>query len=86
MMNPYYGGYGYGWGAGDVLWHILGIVLVIWVISMVVRMIFCGPRRRHWRHRMMGNSSAVDILDERYAKGEITKVEYEERKKTLLGQ
>jgi len=85
-MNPYYYGYGYGGGVWDGLWHIIGIIIVIWVVSMVVRMFFCGSRRRHWRGHRMWNSSAVDILDERYAKGEISKEEYEERKKTLTGQ
>jgi uncharacterized membrane protein len=30
--------------------------------------------------------SAIATLNDRYAKGEITKEDYEERKKTLLGQ
>lgn len=66
------------------LWHILLLVLIIWFIVWLLR----GPRGRRWGNMpgMWHSHSALQILNERYAKGEITKEEYEERKKTLTSQ
>lgn len=90
MMN-YYGNYGYGYGMGyehfsalHFLGEVLLTVLIVWIIF---RLIFGrrGLRRHGHSHGMWKDQSAVGILDERFAKGEIDKAEYEERKKALLG-
>jgi putative membrane protein len=79
--------YGYpypGFGLLDGLWHLILLVLVVCFIIWLLR----GHRGGRW-HRMNGmwqSHSALTILNERYAKGEIGKEEYEERKKTLMGQ
>jgi len=74
-------GWGYGMfgGIGMILfWGVL-IILVV----LLVRGVAGGwPSRSASWPRQTG-SSALDILKERYAKGEISKEEYEERKKTL---
>ena len=84
-------GYGYGYGmmgpgmmggfGGFWFMPIIMIVfwgLVIWGIVALVRGVSAGSR---------GSSnqadSALEILKRRYARGEITKQEYEERKKDL---
>lgn len=54
-----------------VLWHILIIVGIVVLIKWL------------WGKMGGASSSAVNILKERYAKGEITKHEFEERKKDL---
>ena len=87
----YYGGYGYGpYGmmgyGGDWLAPIFMLVfgvLAIMLIVALVRWIVGGGR--YWRARrgMMWNTSAIDILKERYAKGEIDKKQFEEMKKDL---
>ena len=91
MMNYYgnYGGWGYGMGYGDfglwtLFWHAIVVIFVVW---LVLRIIFGRGswRHRHHVHGMWKDQSAVGILDERFAKGEIDKAEYEERKKALLG-
>jgi putative membrane protein len=73
--------YGFGYG---VLWfivHIIGWVLAIWLIVWVIRLVFGRhPRRRPW---MMNTHDAPEILRERYAKGEITKEQFETMKKDL---
>jgi putative membrane protein len=78
------GGYGgwpmmAGWGMG---WGIIGIifwVLVVIVIIALFRTLCRGGRCHGWEDK----NSAVKILKERYAKGEIDKKEYEEKMKDL---
>ena len=67
----------------DGVWHLLLLALFVWFIIWLFR----GHRGGRWS-RMPGmwqSHSALTILNERYAKGEISKEEYEERKKTLTG-
>jgi len=69
-----------------------------WWIVPIVMMILCfmmrrrrgtmtggfGPCSRNW-YQAKTAESAMDILDRRYASGDIEKFEYEERKRTLAG-
>ncbi|MEO5646513.1 MAG: SHOCT domain-containing protein [Candidatus Paceibacterota bacterium] len=73
----------------DSMYHILGWVLFIMFIVWIVR----GARGRHhsrWcdgtscNHPVHGNTRAIDLLKERYAKGEIDTKEFEEKKKNLM--
>ena len=83
MMYGLYNDYGYGgWGAGNMTgWFGGGIVMIafwalfIALIVWVVREI--GGRHPH------SSSQALNILKERYAKGEISKEEFEMKKKDL---
>lgn len=86
-MHGYgYGGYGGGFGAFalfDFIFHLLVIVFIVWVVIALLRgfgMIGRGNRRWMWH-----THSALSLLNERFAKGEIDKAEYEERKSALLG-
>ncbi len=81
MMGWWYGygpGFGILGGVMMVLWWALIVVLVVALIRWL--------RTGTWE-RPEGNSrrrgSALDILKERYAKGEIDDKEFERRKKTL---
>ncbi len=70
------GGFGgHGWGMG--WWWIIGIVIVVAVVWMVVK----GLNQNSINQSI--GKSALDILKERYARGEIDKQEFEERKKDL---
>ncbi len=73
--------YGY-YGSDYMFGHILSTV--IWIV-----VIFCifgffrshrGWRRGMWDHHNRG----MEVLKERYAKGEITKEEFESKKKDLM--
>jgi putative membrane protein len=72
-----------GWGGG--MFGGIGMIF-FWgvVIVLVVLLVrgFAGGWPSASQPRQPG-STALDILKERYAKGEISKEEYEERKKTL---
>ncbi len=64
---------GIGWG-----W-IIGIIVLLIIILVVLR---SAGQQKKAEYR--DNKTALDILKERYAKGEINKEEFEERKKDLI--
>jgi putative membrane protein len=69
---------------------IFSILITILIIVIIVRIIIRiatgrGCRNHHWHDYYHDGSknSALNILQERYAKGEITKEQYESMKKDL---
>lgn len=74
--------WGYGQGAGWWLWGILmllGIVLLVFVLVWAFR---GGMRDRHGQGRPPA-SAARQILDERFARGELTAEQYREQLRVL---
>jgi uncharacterized membrane protein len=70
-------------------WWIVPIVMMILCFFMMRRrglsmMGDFGPCDRDWQ-QTKGANSALDILDRRYASGDIDKAEYDEIKQTLVG-
>ncbi len=68
----------YGWGMGFgwlimVLFWILVIVGIVYIVKLIA-----GAGKKEGREE-----TALDILKKRYAKGEINKEEFEEKKKDL---
>ncbi len=86
-MGYWDGMYGYGVGPsfigplGMLLWFIFWVLVII-LVADLLRRFWGGSKRGSWDG--WKSSSALDVLKERYAKGEIDTAEYEERKKTLL--
>ncbi len=78
MMNGF-GEHGWGMGMGMGWWWIIGIIVLIAIIWPVV----LGINRRNNAPREPGKT-ALDILKEHYAQGEIDKQEFEQRKKNLM--
>lgn len=80
-MHIYYG-FSFLYFVLHIIWWVIIVALIIWLIRLATH---GGPRYhagpRSW---MRENGDAMRILRERYAKGEITKEEFEERKKTLM--
>ena len=78
-MYEYYGHHDFFLGGIiSLLWLIVVIVLIVAAIRLLVERGMHG----HW-HEPPHGGRALDILKERYAKGEIDKSEYEEKKKVL---
>lgn len=93
---------GPGWvmhGAG--FWWIFPLLFVVLMIVMCVFVIRGGGMGCMWRDRHMGSpesydltkrsegestESAMDILNKRYARGEIDKQEYEEKKAAITSK
>jgi len=76
MYSSYYPGYGFF----GPIFMIIVWGLIIFAIIMFVRMM-AGHQDRHGSQT--SEDSAMRILKERYAKGEIDKKEYEEKKNDL---
>lgn len=67
---------GFGMGFGWIFW-ILILAAIIWAI---IRFSSQSPRRSGPSQQ---SEDALEILKKRYARGEIGKEEFEEKKKTL---
>ena len=78
---------GYGFGAGGgLLWLLVIVLVVVGVVGLVVYLM------RPSRHAPPPSTpptppadSALQILRERFARGEIDQAEYEERRRALGG-
>ena len=85
---PWYGPGPWGWGDGYgwSFWWMCPMMMLIMLGVMAVVML----ARRHGRHGGWGPPwhgsahSSLQILSERFARGEIQKDEYEERKAAIL--
>ncbi len=66
----------WGWGGGIMMIFWIGLItaVIYWLIRSVQRNNNDGSRYE----------TAIDILKKRYARGEISKEEFEQRKKDLL--
>jgi len=69
-------GYGMGYGIG-ILGLIFSILVIIGLVLLIRYLWESGGARRE-------QESALEILKKRYARGEISKEEFEEKKKDLL--
>ncbi|MBM2831078.1 MAG: hypothetical protein HW414_130 [Dehalococcoidia bacterium] len=80
MMGPgMMGGFGLGWFGPIVM--VLFWVLVVWGIVALIRGTAWGGRPDS---TAPPPDSALDVLKKRYARGEINKQEFEEKKKDLV--
>ena len=78
MLFGMYGmmdGYGMGYGMG-ILGLIFWILVIIWLVLLIRYLWESGGAKRE-------QESALEILKKRYARGEISKEEFEEKKKDM---
>jgi len=78
MMGGFFGG-GLGW-IGMIFGFIFFIAIVIGVILLIVWLV----RRSAYNITDKTGTHSLEILKERYAKGELTKEQYENMKKELM--
>lgn len=67
----------WGWGGGFMM--ILWIVVIALIIFFLVRYL-----RGYAPGGGQGQETALDVLKKRYARGEISKEEFEEKKRDLM--
>lgn len=86
-------GYGYGpgwgmmggWGGGYGLLHlVISVAILIAIVAFVVWLVrsVAGPSMHYTQSR---RSPGLDALEERYARGEINRDEYLQKKKDIGG-
>jgi putative membrane protein len=76
MMDGYNDSLGMGYGYWFVL--IIGLIILIIIIGLIVKVV-----SQRNKLKKSGIQTPLDILKSRYAKGEISKVEFKEKKKDL---
>jgi putative membrane protein len=76
--NGMMGNYGYGMGYGGIFFGLLFWIFIIAVAYLLIKLLMEQNKSRG------EENSALDIAKERYAKGEITKEEFEEIKRNLI--
>ncbi|MCJ7688170.1 MAG: SHOCT domain-containing protein [Clostridiaceae bacterium] len=75
-------GVGYGVGYGGMFMMLIPIVLVAIIVYAIYKLIGHANNNGHYNN-IRGNS-ALDILNERFARGEITEEEYNQKRDMIL--
>lgn len=76
-------GYDWGMGVGGWLWMIGGLVLVVGIVLLALRAMGGLDQASRGRSDTSPHPDPVDILRERFARGEITEAEFEQAKRVL---
>ena len=77
---------GFGGGGLGILGTILSFIFFIAIIIGIIFLIVWLVRRASYSGESMPKTNeAIEILKERYARGEITKKEFEDVKKEITG-
>ena len=81
-------GYGWGWGMHPMwgVWGAWGIAMMVMVLlfwGVVIVGIVLGIRWLMGQGREPQRDTAMDILRQRYARGDVTKEEFEAKKRDL---
>jgi putative membrane protein len=85
MMHNYYGPHagGYGYRGGGLLEIVFTILFWSAIFTIVIFLIKGLKNSGKYRDFEQRNDSALDILKQRYAKGELNKKEFDQMKKDI---
>ena len=91
-MGGFGGGYGPGFGMmggwGGAMFPfsgIFGLLVLVLVIAALVWLVRAFLRTQDRAPRVEHMSAGLDVLDQRYARGEINRDEYQQKRTDLLG-
>lgn len=76
--------HGFGFGIGGFIWMVLIWIILIAGAVWMIKMIFSGTVNRSGEAPGR-NEKPIDILNKRYARGELDRDEYERTKTDLQG-
>ena len=88
-VNPMMGSFGinpmgtFGWGFGWIFMILFWVLVILAIAALVKWIANQGKGQNQSKPALPAGRSALDILKERYAKGEIDRKEFEEKKKDL---
>ena len=87
MWNGPYGMMG-GWGGGGWFWPFHMIVPLVFFVLVIAAVVLLVRYAADWSDhpaRPGRRPPGLDILEERYARGEINRDEYLEKKRDIIG-
>lgn len=75
----------YNFGLGGLFMFFLWIVIIFGFFALIKVIMHSGNGHHHghWQERKLMDDKSIAILKERYARGDISKEEYEEKKRIL---
>jgi putative membrane protein len=75
----------WGWGTGSGWWMLFGGIMFILFWGVVIALVIWGVRAltRDRDTHMPGGRTALEIAKERYARGEITKEQFDQIKRDI---
>ncbi len=73
------------WNGGGTGWLVMALVMVVFWGAVIWGIVYLVRGRPEPRHRAQsGDKPAIDVLEERFARGEIDNEEFRERRDALL--